>query len=271
MVTKEIIKKIKDIEIKSEILIQEIFTGNYKSSFRGNGIEFEEIREYAEGDEIRDIDWNVTARQNRPFVKKYREERELNVFLMVDISKSNRFGKIFEKIAEITAVIAVAASKNRDRVGALFFSDKVEKFIPAKGGKKHALSILENFFIEGDMGSTTNLNSALEYFEKCTKRRSVLFIISDFLTEGYEKTLKRISMKHDVILINIKEKAMEKIVKGAIYVLEDLETGEIYEADTTFSAVNIENQMAPKHKNLIKVYSDEDYVKKLKIFFRRRK
>ncbi len=271
MISSEIIKKIREIEIKSEIVVQDIFAGDYKSVFKGNGIEFDEIREYSEGDEIRDIDWNVTARQNRPFVKKYREERELNILLMVDVSASGNFGKVKQKSAELCATLAIAAAKNRDRVGAIFFGAKIEKFIPVKNGKKHALSIIENFLTISPQSKGTDLKSALNYFDKSFKKRSVLFIISDFLCSGYEKVLKRVSLKHDVVLINIVERAQEEIPKGAIFLFEDMESGEQFEVDTSISALKIENSLLPNHKNIIKIYSDEDFLKPLRVFFRRRK
>lgn len=271
MVNNDIIKKIREIEIKSEIVVQDIFAGDYKSVFKGNGIEFDEIREYSEGDEIRDIDWNVTARQNKPFVKKYREERELNVVLMVDISGSSNFGSVKDKSAELCATLAIAAAKNRDRVGAIFFSDKIDKVIPIKNGKKHALSIIENFLTIDSNGKGTDLETALGFFEKTFKKRSVLFIISDFLCSNYEKVLKRVSLKHDVILINIVERAQEEIPKGAIFLFEDMESGELFEVDTSIVPLKVENRLIPNHKNLIKIYSDEDFLKQLKLFFRRRK
>lgn len=270
MISDALIKKIKKIEIKTGRVIEEIFSGNYRSAFKGNGMEFEEIREYYDGDDIRNIDWNVTARQNRPYVKKYREERELNIVLMVDVSASNDFGNQREKIAEIAAAMSLAGVKNGDRAGAIFFSDKIEKHIYSGKGNKHALSIIENILKISAENKRTDLKTALEYFEKAEKKSSVLIIISDFLCEGYEKVLKRVSLKHDVILIRTVEKAAEKIPKGALFMFEDLETGETIEVDTTSSEIVLSNEYIPKHKNIITIYSDEDIVKPLMIFFKRR-
>lgn len=270
MIADTLIRKIRKIEIKTGKVIEEIFSGNYRSAFKGNGMEFEEIREYYEGDDIRNIDWNVTARQNRPYVKKYKEERELNIVLMVDISSSNNFGNQKEKIAEIAAVMALAGVKNGDKVGAILFNDKIEKHIYSRKGNKHALSIIENLLTVSSEKSGTDLNGAIEYFERAEKKSSVLIIISDFLCEGYEKSLKRVSIKHDVILIRTVEKSAQKIPKGAIFMFEDLESGESIEIDSTTSEIVLSDEFIPKHKNLVTVYSDEDIIKPLMIFFKRR-
>ena len=164
MISDALIKKIRKIEIKTGKVIEEIFSGNYRSAFKGNGMEFEEIREYYEGDDIRNIDWNVTARQNRPYVKKYREERELNIVLMIDVSSSNNFGNQKEKIAEIAAAMSLAGVKNGDRVGAILFSDKIDKHIYSRKGNKHALSIIENVLNFSNENRKTDLNTALEYY-----------------------------------------------------------------------------------------------------------
>jgi Mg-chelatase subunit ChlD len=270
MISDALIKKIRKIEIKTGRVIEEVFSGNYRSAFKGNGMEFEEIREYYEGDDIRNIDWNVTARQNRPYIKKYREERELNIVLMVDVSSSNDFGNQKEKTAEIVAAMSLAGVKNGDRVGAILFSDKIEKHIYSRKGSKHALSIIENILTTLPEKRKTNLNSAIEYFERAEKKSSVLIIVSDFLCENYEKSLKRVSIKHDVILIRTVEKTTQKIPKGAIFMFEDLETGEIIEVDSTTSEINLTNEFIPKHKNLVTIYSDEEIIKPLMIFFKRR-
>lgn len=270
MISDSLIKKIRKIEIKTGKVIDEIFSGDYRSVFKGNGMEFEEIREYYEGDDIRNIDWNVTARQNRPYVKKFREERELNIVLMVDVSSSNNFGNQKEKIAEIVAAMSLAGVKNGDKAGAIFVSDKKEKHIYTKKGNKHALTIKETTLDILTQKKKTDLKNAIEYFERAEKKSSVLIIISDFLCEGYEKALKRVSLKHDVILIRTVERAAEKIPKGAVFMFEDFESGEIIEVDTTSGEINLQNEFVPKHRNLVTIYSDEDIVKPLMIFFKRR-
>ena len=180
MISTELIRKIRRIEIKSNKLVEEIFSGEYRSGFRGKGIEFEDIREYYPGDDIRNIDWNVTARHNKAYVKQFSEERELNIFLLIDMSRSNSFGNKKELIAEVGATLAFSANRNNDKVGVIFFTEKVEKFIPSKNGRKHVLSIIENILNFEPVHSGTNLAQALQYFNRIEKT-SVVFLISDFL------------------------------------------------------------------------------------------
>lgn len=270
MLSNELVKKIRRIEIKSNKLVEEIFSGEYRSGFRGKGMEFEDIRPYYPGDDIRNIDWNVTARHNRPFVKQFCEERELNIFLLVDMSRSNSFGKKKDIIAEISATLAFSACRNNDRVGLMFFTDKPEKFIPSKNGKKHVLSIIENILSFQPEMNGTNLTKALQYFNHIEKKRSIVFLISDFLDSGYKKDLKITASHHDLVMIRVVDRAEELIPAGAIFTFEDLESGERVVLDNRKNECRLDNPIGLSKHNLINIYTDEDYVKPLKQFFRRR-
>ena len=270
MYSSELTKKIRRIEIKSNKLVDEIFSGEYRSGFRGKGIEFENIRQYIPGDDVRSIDWNVTARYNKAFVKQFCEEREMNLFLLIDMSRSNSFGKKKDVIAEISATLAFSATRNNDRVGVIFFTGEVEKLIPSKNGIKHVLSIIENILSFTPMRSDTNIANVLEYFNRIEKKRSVVFLISDFLDEGYEKELKISSYRHDLIRLRVIDRAEECIPAGAIFTFEDLETGETFVLDNMKRDFQMSLPDSGFKRNLITIYTDEDYVKPLKQFFRRR-
>lgn len=264
---KELLKKIKNIEIKATILSDNIFAGQYQSCLKGNGMEFSDIRRYAPGDDVKKIDWKVTAKQRKAYVKEFVEERELSVFLLVDISASNRFKEKLELITELVGSLAFSANKNGDRVGALFFSNKIERVIPLKKGKKHTLSIIENLLTINPKGDKTDIAMALRYFGKVFKRRSVIFLISDFLDDNYEKELKILSQRHEIIPVRIGDKKYESLPIGAIFTLEDAETGEQivvenYKEDS--SNININNI-----SNGINLYVGEDYVKEISKFFNR--
>ena len=269
MHSSELVKKIRRIEIKSNKIAEEIFTGEYRSAFRGKGMEFENIRQYMPGDDVRNIDWNVTARQNKAFVKQFCEEREMNIFLLIDMSRSNNFGGKKEFIAEISAALALSAAKNNDRVGAIFFTGKIEKLIASQNGKKHVLSIIESILNFRPSQADTDLAGALDYFNRIEKKRSVVFLISDFLDDGYAEKLKISASRHDLIQVRVMDRAEEHIPAGAVFNFEDLETGENWVLD------NMKNDFKPglpeaqSKKNLITVYTDEDYAKPLRQFFRR--
>lgn len=261
---KELLKKIKTIEIKATILSDNIFAGQYQSCLKGNGMEFADIRRYAPGDDVKKIDWKVTAKQRKAYVKEFVEERELSVFLLVDISASNRFKEKLDLITELVGSLAFSANKNGDRVGALLFTDRIEKVIPLKKGKKHTLSIIENLFITEPKGKKTDISAALRYFGKMFKRRAVIFLISDFLDTNYEKELKIISQRHELIPIRIGDKKYESLPKGAIFTLQDSETNEQvvienYGNNTDFNIYNLTNG--------INLYTGEDYVKEISRFF----
>ncbi len=270
MISKELIKKIRHIEIKSNKLVDEIFSGEYHSNFKGKGMEFEDIREYYHGDDVRNIDWNVTARHNKAYIKQFSEERELNMFLLVDISHSNSFGKKKEFIAELGATLSYSANKNNDKVGMILFSDKVEKVIPSKSGKRHVLSIIENILDFKAKSKGTDIKNVLKYFSKIEKKRSVVFIISDFMDDGYDKELRMVSKKHDLVMLRVLDRTEEKIPSGAIYTFEDLESNETYIFENLKEQFSIIGESSFKSKNMISLYTDEDYVKRLKVFFKRK-
>jgi len=271
MISAELIKKIRRIEIKADKLVDEIFSGEYRSGFRGKGMEFESIRQYVAGDDIRNIDWNVTARHNRAYVKQFTEEREMNIYLLIDMSRSNSFGMKKEFIAEIGATLALSATRNHDRVGALFFTEKVEKMIPSKNGKRHVMSVVESILDFEPELAGTDVNNALDFINRIEKKRSVLFLISDFLDEGYEKLLNVTASRHDLIRIRVVDKAEERLPAGAIFTFEDLETGEVFVMDNMKRDFTMAPQDIPSKRNLITIYTDEDYVKPLRRFFKRRR
>jgi len=266
----ELAKKIRRIEITSNKLVDEIFSGEYRSGFRGKGLEFENIRQYIPGDEVRSIDWNVTARLNKTYVKQFCEEREMNMFLLIDMSRSNSFGRKKEFIAEISATLAFSATRNNDRVGVVFFTGKVEKLIPSKSGKKHVLSIIESILNFEPQQADTNIANVLSYFNRIEKKRSVVFLISDFLDKGFEKELRMSTGRHDLIKIRIVDRAEECIPAGAIFTFEDLETGETMVLDNMKRDFKLSQPDVLSKRNLITIYTDEDYVKPLRQFFKKR-
>ena len=268
--TSEIVKKIRRIEIRSNKLVDEIFSGEYRSGFRGKGMEFDNIRQYVSGDDVRSIDWNVTARYNKAFIKQFCEEREMNMFLLIDMSRSNSFGRKKEFIAEISATLAFSANRNNDRVGVVFFTGTVEKLIPSQNGKRHVLSIIESILNYMPQQNDTNIANVLQFFNRIEKKRSVVFLISDFLDEGYEKDLKVSANRHDLIRIRVVDRAEERIPAGAIFTFEDLETGETLVLDNMKRDFQMSPPDSGPRENLITIYTDEDYVKPLKQFFKRR-
>jgi uncharacterized protein (DUF58 family) len=237
MLPSEILKKIKRIEIKTTRMVNEVFSGEYHSIFKGMGMEFSEVREYQPGDDIRHIDWNVTARYGHPFLKVYREERELNVMLIVDLSASQRFGTgerfKTEAAAEITALLSLAAVKNNDKVGLLAYTDEVELFIPPKKGKNHVLRLIREILYFKPSGKRTNTAAALEYLLGVTKKKSVVFLISDFIDENFEKPMGVAARKHDLIALKLGDSLEMKIPKTGLVRFQDLETGNEYLVDTS--------------------------------------
>lgn len=236
MLPAEILKKIKRIQLKTNYLANEIFAGEYISAFRGRGMEFEEVREYQAGDEIRTIDWNVTARMGRPFVKVYREEREMNVMILVDMSATLDFGtrQRFkrETAAEVAAVLAYAAVKSNDKVGLMMFTDRVEKYIPAKKGRGHVYRVIQEILTFEPTHRGTSLKVPLEYLMRVMHRHCICFLISDFLDEGYEKALSLAKGRHDVVCIQLYDPAEKAIPELGFVYLEDPETGQSGWIDT---------------------------------------
>ncbi len=237
MLPREILKYIRRIEIRTKRLVNEVFAGEYESVFKGQGVEFSEVREYVSGDDIRRIDWNVTARMGHPFVKKFREERERTLTFIVDTSGSEYFGTISrEKInlaSEVTALLSFSALSNNDKVSLLLFSDRIEKFVPPKKGRRHILRIIRDLLYFKPKGKGTNISMALEHFNRLIRKKSIVFLISDFLDTGYEKPMKITGRKHDLIAIRILD-PLELSIPGfsGWILLEDAESGNIGWIDT---------------------------------------
>ncbi|OGR26673.1 MAG: hypothetical protein A2277_10690 [Desulfobacterales bacterium RIFOXYA12_FULL_46_15] len=228
MIPAHIIKKIRRIHIKSGRAVNSIMAGQYRSVFRGSGIEFEEVREYSPGDEVKSIDWKVSARLGKPFVKLYREERESIVMLLIDMSSSLKFGTFhgpaIEKAAETASVLAFNAVKNNDKVGVIFFTDRVEKYIPPKKGSSHVWRVIKEIFTFSPLGRGTNISGALDFLAKISKKRSFVFILSDFLDDGYQKSLRTVGRRHEPIGVMIYDKGGFQLPFKGIVTLSDFET-----------------------------------------------
>ncbi len=284
----ELLKKVRKIEIKTKGLSQNIFAGEYHSAFKGRGMTFSEVREYQYGDDIRDIDWNVTARHNRPYVKVYEEERELTVMLLVDVSGSKNFGAVGveknEMMAEIAATLAFSAIQNNDKVGVIFFTDKVEKFIPPKKGKKHILLVIRELLDFKPESKGTNINAVLEYLTSALKKRCATFLISDFIDgHDYYKSLSIASRKHDVTAIQVYDKRETSLPNVGLMKVLDSETGEQKWINTSSSKVRnlykkwwYERQLVMNETlqrcrvDVASVATDEDYAKSLMALFKKR-
>ena len=229
MDTRELLKKVRQIEIKTRGLVNHVFSGEYHSVFKGRGMEFSEVREYQYGDDIRSIDWNVSARFNHPFIKIFEEERELTVMLLVDFSRSGSFGSVSatknDIAAEICAVLAFSAIKNNDKVGLILFTDRIEKFVPPKKGRAHILRIVRELISFEPTGTGTGIRQALEYFNHVHKKRTIAFLISDFIDDGYDQILRIISRKHDVIAVEVSDPREETLPDSGLIKLRDAETG----------------------------------------------
>lgn len=237
METTELLKKVRKIEIKTRGISNQIFSGEYHSAFKGRGMAFSEVREYQPGDDIRAIDWNVTARFNHPFIKVFEEERELTVMLLVDVSGSENFGtqKQLKKdlVTELCAVLAFSAIKNNDKIGVIFFSDKIEKYIPPKKGKSHILRIIRDLIEFKPESNKTNIEQALRFFTGVVKKRSIAFLISDFMAEGYKDALKIANKKHDLIALRIYDKREQELPNIGLVKLKDSESGQLAWVDTS--------------------------------------
>ncbi|MEO6488958.1 MAG: DUF58 domain-containing protein [Ferruginibacter sp.] len=288
LTTTELLKKVRELEIKSKKITTHLFSGEYHSAFKGKGMSFREVREYAEGDDVRFIDWNVSARFSHPFTKLFEEERELTLMLLIDTSTSNLFGTIGKRkkelITEIAAVLAFSAVSNNDKVGVIFFSNKVDKYIPPKKGRPHALFIVRELLSWEPKTKGTNLDAAIKYFNNTTRQKSISFLLSDFLDTGYENDLKVIGKKHDVIGIKVYDKMDMQLPDAGLLQLQDAETGKIKVIDTSNSSVRYnyqqhffqQTEICTKYfrkagADLLHVRTDEDYVKVLQKFFLKRK
>ena len=288
MDAKELLKKVKRIEIKTRGLSQNIFAGEYHSAFKGRGMTFSEVREYQYGDDIRDIDWNVTARHNHPYVKVYEEERELTVMLVVDVSGSRLFGAVGEEkremIAEIAATLAFSAIQNNDKIGVIFFSDKIEKFIPPKKGRKHILFIIRELLDFTPESRGTDISMVLRYFSDALKKRCTTFLISDFIDEkNYYQALSIASNRHDVYGVQVYDKRDAQIPDVGLIRVADLESGAEQWVDTSSKKVrddysrwwyerqqDMSDTLKRCRVGSISVATDEDYVAALKGLFHSR-
>ncbi len=287
METADLLKRVRQIEIKSRGLSNNIFAGEYHSAFKGRGMTFSEVREYQYGDDIRNIDWNVTARFNHPYVKVFEEERELTVVLLIDVSGSRDFGTSFKYkkniITEIAAVLAFSAIQNNDKIGVIFFSDKIEKFITPQKGRKHILHIIRQLISFTPENKTTNIGEALRYLTNAIKKRCTAFIISDFIDDDFENPLKIANQKHDVVALKVYDKRETEMPPVGLVKMKDAETGHYSWIDTSNSSVrkafskwwkeNDENTQAIFRKCGIdntSIRTDEDYVKSLMYLFKKR-
>ena len=287
MNTSALLKKVRQIEIKTKGLSNHIFAGEYHTAFKGRGMAFSEVREYEPGDDIRTIDWNVTARYNTPFVKVFEEEREMTVMMLIDVSASGSFGtkKQFKRelASELSAILAFSAIKNNDKVGVIFFSDKIEKFIPPKKGKTHILRIIREVLAFKPNRKKTDISIALKYFNSVIKKRSICFILSDFISPIFEKPLKIASRKHDLVGLRIYDKREDSLPNIGLLPLEDTETNQILYVDTSSKIIREDFIKKKREKikklntlfstsgvDLIDISTDIDYVKPLINFFKNR-
>jgi uncharacterized protein (DUF58 family) len=284
LTTAEILKKVRELEIKSKKLTTDLFTGEYHSAFKGKGMSFKEVREYTAGDDIRFIDWNVSARFGHPFSKIFEEERELTVMLMVDVSASSLFGTVNatkkDIATEIAAVVAFSAVNNADKIGLILYSDKIEKYIPPKKGKQHALFIVRELLSSESHRKKTELKKALRYFTNTTRQKSIAFILSDFIDANYQDALRIAGNKHDLIGIKLYDRMDMHLPQVGMLRVEDSETGRQKWVDTGSSFVRYEYEKeffrVTDYSNasfksagcdLLHVRTDEDYVKVLQRFF----
>ncbi|MGB5265717.1 MAG: DUF58 domain-containing protein [Polyangiales bacterium] len=244
MISRELVKKLKKIEIYTSRLANDQLAGSYHSVFKGRGMAFSEVRQYQPGDDVRFIDWNVSARMNDTYVKVFTEEREMTVMLLVDLSASERFGSTdkpkIETVAEVAALLAFSAIKNNDRVGLILFTDRIERFVPPKKGRSHVMRVVTEILNANPEGEGTDLRVALDLLGGIGKRRTVAFVISDFIADQYEKALKVVAAKHDVIPIQILDPREDELADVGLALVEDLETGELVEVDTSNSKVRVE-------------------------------
>ncbi len=287
MDTTELLKKVRRIEIKTKGLSNHVFSGDYHTAFKGRGMNFSEVREYQYGDDIRAIDWNVTARFSHPYIKVFEEERELTVMLLVDVSKSALFGTHEQRkkdlITEICAVMAFSAINNNDKVGVIFFSNKIEKYIPPKKGKSHILLIIRELLSLEPVGTGTDVGMALRFFNNANKKRSIVLLASDFLTTGYEDALTIASRKHDMIGLHVYDQRDKELPKVGMIKMQDSETGLEQWVDTSNRTIReFYTKKFVDHRKycraaflksgaeLLSVKTGEDYVKVLKGFFKKR-
>jgi len=287
MLTKELLKQVRQIEIRTKGLVNQVFSGEYHSVFKGRGMEFSEVREYQFGDDIRNLDWNVTARFGHPYIKVFEEERELTVMLLVDMSGSQVFGsgeKTKQQIAaELSAILAFSALKNNDKVGLILFTDQIEKYVSPRKGRSHVLRIIRELLSFEPRGNKTDIKSALEYFNHAVKKRCIVFLISDFLDDNYERILKVVGRKHDLVGIVLNDPRESVLPKVGLIKFRDAETGEIRFIDsddrktrTWFAAQNLKRMDERKSMFIrsrldsININTAQSYIKPLVDFFKMR-
>ena len=287
MDTSDLLKKVRKLKIKTKGLTKHIFSGEYHSAFKGRGMSFSEVRDYQYGDDVRNIDWNVTARTGGPHVKIFEEERELTVMLLIDVSASSFFGTVSafknEVMTEMAAVLAFSAITNNDKVGAIIFSDHIEKYLPPKKGKQNILRIIRELINLTPKQQGTNLSEALIYLNNIEKKRSITFILSDFMTDGYDQALTIAAKKHDIIGVHIHDKREEKLPDVGLIQVADAETGTQRIIDTSdpnvraayanhyrISLDKFSKNFAFAKSDTISITTEEDYIKALQIFFKRR-
>ena len=287
MLPREILKKVRQIEIRTNREVTDVLGGQYHSVFKGRGMEFEEVREYMPGDEVRSIDWNVTARFGHPFIKKFKEERELTVMLVVDVSASGQFGSGSqsknELAAELGAVLAFSAIRNNDKVGVILFTDRIEKYVAPKKGRRHVLRVVREILAFQPTGTGTNLTKALDYLNRVQPKRAVTFVLSDFQDTGFEKKLRLAGRRHDVIALSLRDPREAELPAVGLVELRDAETGAQAVVDTfdpqvraTFAArasarlVWLQGVFRSASVDQIEIRTDIDYMRSLVKFFRMR-
>jgi uncharacterized protein (DUF58 family) len=283
----EVLKKVKAIQIHTRRTVNDVLAGEYSSVFKGRGMEFDEVREYVPGDDVRSIDWNVTARMGHPYVKRFVEERELTVLFVVDLSASGAFGSVHalknEVAAEVCAMLAFSAIKNHDKVGLVIFTDTVELYIPPKKGTRHVLRVIRELLFFKPRKASTDIAGALDFAGKVSKKRGVLFLVSDFLGSAYEKPLRILGKRHDIIAVSITDPREVTMPNVGLVELEDAETGEVVLLDTGSRAVRARYEREGRERMIglktslvssgvdqIEVTTDRDYVRSLVRFFRNR-
>jgi uncharacterized protein (DUF58 family) len=287
MISSELARKIRILQITTRKVVNDVLAGEYTSVFKGRGMEFDEVREYIPGDDVRSIDWNVTARMDRPYVKRFVEERELTVFFLVDLSASGAFGSVSklknEIAAEFCALLAFSAVKNNDKVGLIVFTDRVELYVPPKKGTTHVLRLIRELLNFKPKAAKTDIGGTLDYFGKVAKKRAVVFLVSDFQSEAFEKSMRIISKRHDLIAVPVTDPREVRLPNVGLIELEDAETGETVLVDTSSAAVRkryerlgrdrserLKSLFASMNVDQIEVMTDRDYVPKLVQFFRAR-
>ncbi|MBK8710895.1 MAG: DUF58 domain-containing protein [Niastella sp.] len=283
----DIVKKVRELEIKSKILTTQLFSGEYHSAFKGKGMSFREVREYSAGDDVRFIDWNVSARLSHPYTKEFEEERELTIMLLIDTSTSNLFGTVGRRkrdlIVEMASVLTFSAINNNDKVGVIFFSDKIEKIIRPKKGRDHALYIVRELLTVKPHTRGTDLDEAIRYFNNLSRQKSIAFILSDFIATGYDNDLKVIGKKHDVIGLKVYDIMDMQLPDIGLIQMEDAETGETTWVDSSNEAVRYhykqhflkQSEICKKNfrkagADLLHIRTNDDYIKLLQQFFHKR-